>query len=174
MGAVSRVFARPVLLVLAFVVPCWQARSMDAGEHLFVIERSLNANAVAYDVVTTRTGRLDPGSPLRVYWIMWADRGQVSGLNAFEWSQAYGYNVQACSGDACTITLRALRSRPIVVELARGAPRAVTLIGEEKGILRRVFVTVGRAGIIPSVESIELFGESCETAAELHERIARR
>lgn len=40
---------------------------MDTGGHLFVIERSLNANAVAYDVITTRAGRLDSGSPLRAY-----------------------------------------------------------------------------------------------------------
>jgi hypothetical protein len=174
MGAVSRVLAWPVLLLVALVVPCWQAQSMDAGGHLFVIERSLNANAVAYDIVTTGSGRLDPRSPLRVYWIMWADRGQVSGLNALEWSQAYGYDVQACSDGACTIRLRALRSRPIFVQFAGGAPRAVTLIGDRKGILHRVFVTVDRGGIIPSVESIELFGESCETASHLHERIGRR
>jgi hypothetical protein len=49
-----------------------------------VIERSLNANAVAYDVVTTGAGRLDPGSPLRAYWIMWAQRDQVCALNPLE------------------------------------------------------------------------------------------
>lgn len=73
-----------VLLVLALVVPCQQARSMGTGGHLFVIERSLNANAVAYDVVTTGAGRLDPGSPLRAYWIMWAQRDQVCALNPLE------------------------------------------------------------------------------------------
>jgi hypothetical protein len=174
MCTVSRVLARLVLLVFAFVVPCHQARPIDTGGHLFVIERNLNANAVAYDVVTTGTGRLDPGSPLCAYWIMRADRGQVRALNALEWSQAYGYDIQACQDDACTITLRAFRSRPIVVELTGGGPRAVTSIGDRKGILHRVFVTVGRAGILPSVDSIELFGESCETAFPLHERVARR
>ena len=108
------------------------------------------------------------------YWIMWAQRGQVSALNALEWSRAYGYDIQACRDDACTITLRALRNRPIVVELAGGAPRAVTSIGDRKGVLRRVFVTVGRAGILPSVDSIELFGESCEGASPLYERVAGR
>ena len=147
---------------------------MDASGHLFVIERSLNANAVAYDVITTRTGRLDPGSPLRAYWIMWAERGQVSELNAFERSRAYGYDIQTCRSDTCTITLRALRKRPIVVELTDGMPRAVTSIGERKGILHRVFVTLSRTGILPSVDSIELFGESCETASPLHELIVRR
>jgi hypothetical protein len=84
MRTVSRVLARLVLLVLALVVPCQQARSMGTGGHLFVIERSLNANAVAYDVVTTGAGRLDPGSPLRAYWIRWAQRDQVCALNPLE------------------------------------------------------------------------------------------
>jgi hypothetical protein len=58
--------------------------------------------------------------------------------------------------------------------LGGGAARAVTSIDDRKGILHRVFVTVHRSGILPSVDSIELFGESCETAYPLHERIARR
>ena len=61
-----------------------------------------------------------------------------------------------------------------MVELSGGAPRAVTTIGGSQGILRRVFVTVGRGGILPSVDSIELFGESRETASPLHERIPVR
>jgi hypothetical protein len=174
MGAVSRDPAPPVLLMLAVVAVGSAARAADTGGHLFVIERSLNANAVAYDVVTTGAGRLDPGSPLRAYWIMRAERGQVSPLNALEWSRAYGYDVRTCGRDSCMITLRALRNRPIVVELLGGAPRAVTSIGGSQGILRRVFVTVGRGGILPSVDSIELFGESRETASPLHERIPGR
>jgi hypothetical protein len=73
MPPVSRVLARPGILLLVFAVPCHEARPTDTSGRLIVIERNLNANAVAYDVVTTGTSRLDPGSPLRVYWIMRAD-----------------------------------------------------------------------------------------------------
>ncbi|MFI5167540.1 MAG: DUF4833 domain-containing protein [Thermoanaerobaculales bacterium] len=168
----TRVSARPALLLLVLLVPCRWARSADADGHLFVIERSLNANAVVYDAVTAGAGRLDPSSPLRVYWLMRAKHGEVSELNGIEWAKAYGYDVRSCNGGACTISLRALRGRPIVVEFANGTPRAVTSIGDTSGILRRVFVTVGRAGPFPSVEAVELFGESAETALPLHERLA--
>ena len=174
MGPVSRVFAWPVLLLLVLVVPCRDARPMDTDGRLFVIERNLNANAVAYDVVTTGTGRLDPGSPLRVYWVMRAEHGQTRELNALERAWAYGYDVGRCGADACTVALRALRSRPIVVEMKGGSPRAVTSIGDGRAILRRVYVTVARGGVFPSVESVELFGESCENASPLYERIANR
>jgi len=174
MAPVSRVLARPVVLLLVFLAPCHEARPAGAGERLFVIERSLNANAVAYDVVTTGTGRLDPGSPLRVYWIMWAERGQVAELSVLERSLAYGYDVRSCASGACTIALRALRYRPIVVEAEGGPPRAVTSIGGARAVLRRVFVTVKHGGPFSGVEAVELFGESCADATPIHERIAGR
>jgi len=174
MAPVSRVFARPVVLLLVLSVPCHDARPAGAGGHLFVIERNLNANAVAYDVVTTRTGRLDPGSPLRVYWVMRAEQGQMRELDTLERSWAYGYDVRSCGADACTISLRALRTRPIVVEMKGDSPRAITSIDRARAVLRRVFVTVARGGLLPSVESVELFGESCEDASPQYERIAGR
>jgi hypothetical protein len=174
MSVVSRALARSALLLLVLVVPCQTARPMDSGGRLFVVERNLNANAVAYDVVTTGAGRLDPGSPLRVYWVMWAERGQMRELSALERSLAYGYDVRSCGTNACTVSLRALRSRPIVVEIAGGAARAVTSIGAGRAVLRRVFVTVAGGGVFPSVESVELFGESCSDASPLYERIAGR
>ena len=139
-----------------------------------MIERSLNANAVAYDVVTTGTGRLDPGSPLRVYWMMRAERGQVRELSVLERSLAYGYDVRACGARACTIALRALRDRPIVVEAEGDPPRAVMSIGGTRAVLRRVFVTVGRNGPFSGVESIDLFGERCTDATPVNEQIGRR
>jgi len=139
-----------------------------------VIERNLNANAVAYDVVTTGTGRLDPGSPLHVYWIMWAERGQTRDLSPLERSWAYGYDVRSCAADACAVSLRALRDRQIVVEMRDGSPRAVTSISNGPAILRRVYVTVAGGGVFPSVESVDLFGESCTDAAPVSERIARQ
>jgi len=155
-------------------VPHQQAGAADAGGHLFVIERSLNANVVAYDVVTTRAGRLDPGSPLHVYWLMRADRGQARELNLAERSWAFGYDVRSCSLRSCTVAVRALGARPVVIDLAAGIPRAVTRIGGTSGILRRVFVTVAGGGLVPSVASVELFGESCDGAVPLYERISGR
>jgi len=174
MGAVGRVLARTALLVLLLPALCRQARAAEADGHLFVIERSLNANAVAYDVVTTRSGALDPGSPLRVYWLMRAERGEVRELNALERSWAYGYDVRSCGERGCTVALHALRTRTVEIEVAGGAPRAVTLIGERRGVLRRVFVTAAGRGPVSSVTSVELFGESSDGRVPLYERIAGR
>ena len=170
----GRVLALPVALLTMSLAPGLDAGPAGATRRLFVIERSLNANAVAYDVVTTGTGQLDPGSPLRAYWIMNARCGEVEELTFAERSWAYGYDVRMCDPKRCTVALRALKDRPIVVEIERGEPRAITRIGAEPAVLRSVFVSVRRGGALPVVESLELFGETCVDAAPVSERISRR
>ncbi len=169
-----RRLAQLAVVSVALLVPCRAAAAADTAGHLFVIERNVNSNVVAYDAVTEGPGRLSAASPLRVYWLMNAVHGQVCALNALEWLKAYGYDVRSCDGRACTVALRALKSRLMTIRFVDGEPRAVTAIGSEQGILRRVFVTVDRAGLFPAVRSVELFGESLATAAPLYERLRLR
>jgi len=174
MKVINRELGLPILLTWLLLAAGHDMSATGTEGHLFVIERSLNANTIAYDVRIDSAGRLDCTTPLHAYWVMSADRGQVEELSPFERACAFGYDIGHCGDDRCEVTLRALRSRPIRIELGGGTARARARIGGHEGILRRVFVSLRRGGLFPRVESIDLCGVSRESGEPLCERIAAR
>src|SRR3990172_1709098 len=81
-----------IVVFLAATIALAQAQ---ATKPLFIIERSKNANVVHYDARLTPKGRLDPGEPVIVYWIMLSEDGRREPLNWIERQKAYGFRIEA-------------------------------------------------------------------------------
>ncbi len=167
----AREFARSCVLALTLpLLASAAARQANGSQRLFVIERSLNANVVVYDAVRGGDGRLDPAHPVSAYWLMKADKGQREELSALERMEAYGFDLAGGSRGGVTITLKALKDRPIQVRLAGRRAIAVTRIAGREAVLRRVFVQT-RVGHALDVEYVELFGQDARTRKPVHERL---
>lgn len=140
---------------------------------LFVVERSVNANVVVYEVARDPGGVVDPKRPVHGHWVMWAEDGHREELNAIERRLAYGIDVLgAGAGGAFEIAVRALRERPIEVRAAEECPTARMPISGRPAVLRRVFVQIARGGfLLPKVAYVELHGEDAETKSPVDERI---
>ena len=157
----------------ALAVPL--AYGADAGPcpaHLFVIERNKNANIVVYDANLGPAGDFAASEPVKVYWLMNANKGEREELNVVESRRAYGFNV--VPGDApatYTMTFKAGKGkRHLTIRMLNGCPVAIASINGRSGILRKLFVqsTEGLTG--PTVQYVELFGDDAENGEPLHEK----
>lgn len=139
--------------------------------HLFVIDRSKNANVVVYDAIRGPDGGLLSADPVMVYWLLNGDEARHHPLNSLERDRAYGFETKP--GDVAgtyTLFLKADRRRPVTVRVRDGCAEATTRIGDQVGVLQRLFVRSDEKFIIPKVEYIEFFGRSLETDEPVYEK----
>ncbi|WP_298352444.1 DUF4833 domain-containing protein [Runella sp.] len=140
---------------------------------LFYIQRSNDANTVMYEANLRSDKKLNPETPLNVYWIRYAERGQREDLSALQWQLAYGYKHRdlGTAANDVEINLNAFKKRPIFVENHEGKLMAFTQINGEKAALQKVFVQLASNGLIPKVHYIELFGFDYAQEKAVYERI---
>jgi len=170
-----RARAIPVLLAVSLLAPALPAgdkrtANLDA-QRLFHIERSKNANIVAYDVLVDPDGNPDAKRPIDAYWILAAD-GEREALSGVEKRLAYGFKTRFTGPGVVMLRLAADIDRDITVERVQGAFRAIVDIAGQPAVLDRIYVqSVERRLWLPSVKFVDLFGTALQTGAELHERI---
>ena len=141
-----------------------------AAQRLFHIERSKNANIVAYDVRLDGDGKPDSRAPVDVYWL--GTDGSHYPLNGLQRRLAYGVKTRFHGPDVLVVNMVANVGREIRVERIGGVFRAVTDIAGKPAILDRMYVkSVERAFLLPSVEFVDLFGFDLDSGAERTERV---
>lgn len=109
--------------------------------HLFVIERSKNANIVAYDANRGPEGDFVSSEPVVAYWLLNGQKDARESLNVVERKRAYGFDI--APGDTpgtYSMAFKAGRKRRLTVRVLDGCPVVIAPIGGQDGILRRLFV----------------------------------
>jgi hypothetical protein len=150
---------------------CAQAAVGVCHEHLFVIARSKNANVVVYDA-KVESGRLAE-QPVSAYWLLDGDPARREELTTFEFNRAYGFTLSpGQEPDTYTFAFKAGRGRHATVRIQGGCPVMLVTIQGHLAVLKRIYVKSKEGGVMPKVESIELFGEDATTGQPLHEKVA--
>jgi Domain of unknown function (DUF4833) len=161
----------PALVLFLLAAAASAVEDTPCPPHLFVIERSLNANIVVYDANRGPDGRLVVSQPVKAYWILNAKQGQRQELTALERSRAYGLTVAPRKRSGrYTVVLKARPGWPILVRVRRGCPIAIAKIDGHRAVVRRLFVKTTEKIFIPHVDYVEIFGEDLETGAPLYEK----
>ena len=143
-------------------------------EHLFVIERSKNANIVVYDANRGPGGILTPSKPIVAYWLLNGEKGKREELNLVEWQRAYGFDIKPGSAPGTfAMVFKADRKRRLTIRTLNGCPVVTGPIDGHEGILHRMFVQSNESFIPPKVEYVEFFGEDSETGTPLYEKSIR-
>ena len=143
-----------------------------SDERLFYLQRSTNSNTVIYDAHLTEGGQLDAEQPVEVYWRRYEERNQRKELNFLERHFAYGVRVDRGRGERYHLKLAALPERKGVLRFdPEGRPEVVTEIGGTTARLRFIYVQVEEGGLWPSVDYVELHGETLAERQEVVERI---
>jgi hypothetical protein len=138
--------------------------------HLFVIERSKNANIVVYDANRGAGGDFAASEPVVAYWLLNGEKGKREELNVVERKQAYGFDITPGEPGTFTLSIKASRERLLTIGMLNGCPAATGRIGGQNGILRRMFVQSKEDSLRPKVEYVELFGEDATTGGPLYEK----
>ena len=151
---------------------CGPAAPGLCHEHLFVIARSKNANVVVYDAKVDASGRLAP-EPVSAYWLLEGDPSRREELTSLEFNRAYGFTLGPGEApDTYALAFKASRGRHATLRMQDGCPRVIVKINGHPAILKRIYVKSKEGGLMPKVESIELFGEDASTGKPLHEKVA--
>jgi len=166
---------RALLLVIAsaaLVMPRHSFGKDLETRHLFVIERSKNANVVQYDVQLTADGKLHPREPVIAYWIRYAKDGQKKGLSFAQRRWAYGFKTKYnAKTNSATMEMVAKIDRKIKVHEIDGVYHGQTRIDGRPAFIDKIFITSTEEGTLPKVESIELYGKDRETGVDRYEKI---
>ncbi|HEY7114275.1 MAG TPA: DUF4833 domain-containing protein [Thermoanaerobaculia bacterium] len=162
-----------VLAGLLSAVPAGVRAAAPCADHLFTVERSKNANVVVYDAKRDASGELDPAGPVEEYWILNADQGQRQELSRVERERAYGVDVApGLETKTFVLTFKAQKKRAFTVRMHDGCPEVLTRIHGHEAVLSRIYVKSKEGGLMPRVESIELFGHDAATGETVKEKFA--
>ena len=162
-----------VLLAL-LLLPLGEA-SAGCPEHLFVIERSKNANIVVYDVNRGSGGEFSASKPVVAYWLLNGQKGKRQELNLVEWQSAYGFDVKPGNTPGTfAMAFKADRKRRLTIRTLDHCPVLTGPIDGHDGILHKMFVQSNESSSPPKVEYVEFFGEDLATRKPLHEKAIPR
>ncbi len=119
------------LFLLAAAAP---RSALAAGrQHLFVIERSQNANTVVYDLRLEANGTPPRKHPIDAYWMRYASSGERMELRWLEKRMAYGVKIKsAVSPAGFDVRLKAFDKRLISVRKVNGVYRCDDTVPEKK------------------------------------------
>src|SRR5215470_3234558 len=110
-------------------------------EHLFVIERSKNANIVVYDANREPSGDLAASKPVVAYWLLNGDKGKREELNVVQWQSAYGFDVKrGRTPGTFAMTFKADRNRHLTIRTLNHCPVLTGPIGGRDAIMHKMFV----------------------------------
>jgi hypothetical protein len=165
-----RKFSGFILLALS-CVPLILLADPAGNQHLFIIERSKNANIVQYDAQVGPDGKLVKKDPVVAYWVRLAEQGQVEKLSWVQKTFAYGFKARL-DGNRETVKLemKADFSRPITIIREGDKYRATARIDGAPSYLEKIFVNASRKGISFTVHYVELHGEDVKTGEALYEK----
>ena len=140
-------------------------------EHLFVIERSKNANIVVYDANRGPRGDFAASEPVVAYWLLAGEKGKREQLTAVERERAYGFDI--APGDTpgtFSMALRADPKRRLTLRVLNDCPVVTASIGDRDGILQKLFVQSKEFLFLPKVEYVAFFGQDVATEKPLYEK----
>jgi hypothetical protein len=162
----------PVLALLAFAPSTLGlAEESSCPPHLFVIERSKNANVVAYDANRGQSGDLESSGPVVVYWLLNGDKDRREELTAIEQERAYGVEVTpGGSPGTYSMVFKAQPKRQFTVRMLNGCPVVTTEVDGHDAIVRKLYVKSKETLVLPKVAYVEFFGEDAQTGKSLHEK----
>lgn len=154
------------------LLPALPARTAHAEGliSLFQIERSKNTNEIHYSAQVGKDGTLDSKEPVAAYWVMKAEDGRREGLTFMERKMAYGIDVTA-RGAEYDLKLAAAPERAIKLMNVGGRWRAQTQLNGKAAYLSRIFIQTKEGGVMPTVVSIDLYGEDAATGKTIQEHV---
>lgn len=154
------------------LVPALPAQTAQAEglTSLFQIERSKNANEIHYAAQVAKDGSLDAKEPIAAFWVMKAEDGRREGLTFMEKKMAYGFDLTA-RGAEWDLKLAAAPERAIKVVSVGGRWRAQTQLNGKAAYLQKIFITTKEGGVMPTVISIDLYGEDAASGKAIQEHV---
>jgi hypothetical protein len=141
----------------------------DNPNTLFYVQRDPNTNTIMYDLNVDKNGKLDTESPMHVYWIKYAEKGQKEELNYIQRKFAYGITSKKTAEEQYDLRFVSYKKLPLVLKKAGDNKYHIFVTADQKQIvLNRIFVKVeGGSFWLPNIVYVELKGTEQLTGKEI-------
>nr|WP_294790840.1 DUF4833 domain-containing protein [uncultured Mucilaginibacter sp.] len=132
----------------------------DNPNNLFYVQRDPNTNTIMYDLNVDKNGKLDTESPMHVYWIKYAEKGQKEELNYIQRKFAYGTTSKKTGDEQFDVRFVSYKKLPLLLKKAEDNKYHIFVTADQKQImLNRIFVKVeGGSFWLPNIVYVELKG----------------
>jgi len=139
---------------------------------LFYVQRDPNANTVMYDLNIDKNGDVDTETPMHIYWIKYAEKGQKEELNYIQRKFAYGVNTKKITNEQYDVRFVSYKKLPLILKKASDNKYHIFVTADQKQImLNRIFVKVeGGSFWVPNIVYVELKGTEQTTGKEITHR----
>ena len=140
---------------------------------LFFLQRSMNANTIVYAARVGADGKLDPKSPVDVYWRRFNDQGERKELGTLERYLAFGVNTRPgkVKGEYL-FEFKALPGRAMILrQAANGKFQLTGQIGPYTVRPHFIFVDLDETSLVPRVQYLYLHGQDLATGMSVTETL---
>ena len=139
---------------------------------LFYIQRDPNINTLIYELNMDKGGNLNTETPIHVYWVRYAEKGQKEELNYIQRKFAYGVTARQTKPNEYDIRFVAYKKLALnLLRSADGKYHIFGIIAKKQAILNRIFVKIeGGSFWLPNIVYAELKGTDPATGKEIMER----
>ena len=161
---------RRAWIVLGVTLLALSASASTSEIRLFHIERSKNANIVAYDVRLNPRGTIDTSAPVDGYWVRLAEDGRRKELSGLEKRLAYGWSAKRHGEDGLVLSMKALPDREITVVHGKDGYEAHMPIAGVPARFMKAFVKTKEGGLLPKVLYVDFFGRRLDNGEPIMER----
>jgi hypothetical protein len=142
---------------------------------LFYIQRTHNTNTIVYELNYNTDSTINEKEPVKVFWIRYADNGEILPLSSIQKTFAYGLSAKLIDKEKKTfkLTLTAYDKREIYLIKTRSNTdyHAYININGSLSILAKIFFkTDGGTFWSPNISYVELVGRSISNGKTVVER----
>ena len=135
----------------------------ENGNLLFYVQRTNNTNTIMYEINYNADSTVNEEEPVKVYWIRYAERGQVAPLSYLQQHYAYGVNTRLMDTSKKTfkVTFVSYKKREIYLIRARDHKKytAYIAINGKLAAFTRAFVQIdGGTFMLPHIAYVEITG----------------
>lgn len=139
---------------------------------MFYIQRDPNTNTIVYELNQTESGKLNEQEPIHMYWIRYAEGGEVKELNYIQRKFAYGLHARKLARDNFELRFVSYHDLALYLRKTRdGKFQVFTTINRQEAILDNIYVRIeGGTFWVPKVLYVELKGREVSGGKILRER----
>ena len=168
-SSIRFLFTRLLLAILLLLAPCSLLFAIEIPkEHVFMFERSTNANYVCYDI-NLKDGRLVKDEPLKAYWVLGGET-RIEDLTFLDRKMAFGIKViQKAEGESF-VHMTAYKDLTMHICKHKDKWVAIVKLNGHEIILQKMFAQM-KPPFSVKCEYIEIIGTDIATGEKCRERI---
>jgi hypothetical protein len=143
----------------------------ESISRLFYMQRTANSNTIIYEL-NAPNGKLNEETPIHVYWLRYAEKGQKEELSYIQRKFAYGLVTKKLANDQYDVRFVSYKKFPLLLMKANdGKYHIFATVAQKQMMLNRLFVKIeGGSFWLPNVVYVELRGTDQNTGREIVER----